>query len=212
MSQYTTVTVDLRAGECIDAVAPLPLQPFIPTPQWSSFGAKINAALLQLGNATQCQSTIFCGSILGVLLFVAGGFLIVNTGETFPQALLIIFGLVIFIGSPITALSMMSEATRKFVDDVKQISGNANFRDVTVQYKQTTTIDNDQRHNISHHLEFICGVHSPTSIVAVPALAVAVPVSASSTKERLRELEDLKEYLTADEYAEKRRDILASMV
>jgi hypothetical protein len=210
MSQYTNVTVELRAGECFDEVAPLPLQPFIPSSQWSSFGKKINTALHQLDHSTQCYSAVLCGSVLGFFLFGVGGYVSVSTFQISPM---VPVGLVLFGGSPFAYMCMESQARRNFANNVKQICGNANFRNVTVHYKEriigsTSHTEGTQGTVTTYYLEFICGVYSPPSISAT----IAVPVSADSVKKRLRELEELKECLTVDEYAEKRRGIIATMV
>jgi hypothetical protein len=122
-------------------------------------------------------------------------------------------GLVLFVGSPFASMCMASQARRNFANDIQQICGNASFRNVTVHYKERTIgsighTEGTQGTVTTYYLEFICGSYSPPSISA----NISVPASAYSVKKRLREFEKLEECLTVDEYAEKRRDILATMV
>jgi hypothetical protein len=221
---YTRVTVDVGIGDWLDKFAPLPLQQFVPPSQWSSFRDKVNDSMEKRRRCLRLSKCLPCGMVLAIAGWVA--LLYIREALDFDPShpingIIALLGIVAIVVSPIASIYTMRRAWRKFHANIYHIvqEANAEFQNVTIHYRGRYP---------ELYLEFLCGQvpelpddNTRGAEAGIP-FGVAVPTGDDknqhqpphdclSTKERLCELEKLKDYMTAEEYREKRHDILSSI-
>lgn len=191
MSSYNTVKVGLKVGSAVDRTIPLPLQPHIHATQWSSFCDQVDAVLQDLSRSIRMPIALMIGgTVVGFLLFGLGGYL---STQTFSFSPLIPVAIIVFMGSPVAGIWWMRKITTKFTADIQQVCENAQFRNVTVHYKEETvgyayygSYHHRRYGSTNSYLEFICG--TPVAVAdAEPVYAYAeaeIPVYGGNNSEK----------------------------
>ena len=159
MSSYGTVQVGLQ-GRSIDSALPLPLQPHINATEWSSFCDQVDTLLQRYQSKKKKVMLptilIFGGVTLGFLLFGLGGFW---STQTFSISPLIPVAMVIFVF--IAGMCLVRKIKSNVKADIQQVCEQAEFRNVTVHYKEEkiayTNYNSNRRNQTKCYLEFIYG-------------------------------------------------------
>jgi len=229
MVQSTKVNID-ETGT-FERTRPLALEPHIPQYQWESFANNVDRIVLKhKEDSKKYQVVLAVGPLLGMGLFATGGFLSVQGGGFNP---LIFFGVLVFIGCPILGMTLMFRLSNAWKEEMKAVAEDTSkkiqnltihFNEEKIPYIRTSSGRSGYSTKFFYEFSYKDDVEATAAVVVAEPEIILYPsapyvdplikghtTDIKSAKERLDELEKVKDLISQAEYGEKRKEILSSI-
>lgn len=212
MVQSTKVQIDICRK--FQRTRPLALEPHISQYEWESLADDVDRIVLKQGKALKpFKRLICCGRLLGIALLLCGLLFFSSEGDT-SGVPIVIAGPLLVIACSILSYICMFRINSEWKEEMKIVAEDISkkFRDVTIHFDEEKIPYIRGGHgNVrrGYTTSYFYEISYKDDLEA--ATATMVTVNNTSAKERLNELENLKDVISPEEYDEKRKEILSAI-